>query len=487
MAVQRLPLAFTMGEREPGDTKDALLTNVYQETIELSPDGKGGGTEVYVTKRPGLKSHTDLSAATTDTGRGIYEWQGNIYSVVGDEVFKGTTDLGQINTSSGIVRFDIAADGSGLLVFHDGTTFYTINPSNTITERNNGGTSGAVDDEQMPTNMVPGIVVLDQYAFIMDSDGFIYNSVVGDVTDWPGNNINAEIRSDSGKAIARYLNYLVAFGEDTLEFFYDAANASGSPLNRFEGMANLVGCPAGNTVVNIDQDLVFVAKSPEGGRFVGSLSNGFNTVRISSNSLDEILDKEGSGISNAYAYHLRLAGKNLYVLTLPTTAGRTFVADLQEKKWYEWTSDVSDTEGFFQGMDATELNGDLILLDDSNGLTYNLDPETYQDQTGSNETIKVEIRTPKWDGGTLMNKFMSRLQALGDLNSSTGTINIAYSDDDYQTWSTNRTQDLDNHQSWLTRLGMFKRRAFRIQHQQNLPMRLSGLEANIEQGHYGRN
>ena len=86
----------------------------------------------------------------------------------------------------------------------------------------------------------------------------------------------------------------------------------------------------------------------------------------------------------------------------------------------------------------------------------------------------------------MMQKFMSRLQLIGDLNSSTGTVNVSYSDDDYQNWSTNRTQDLDNHEEWLTRLGVFKRRAFRIQHEQNLPMRLTALEANVEQGHYGR-
>jgi hypothetical protein len=487
MAHLRLPLAVTAGEREPADAKDAMLKNCYVETIEIDSQAGEKGKEVLVTKRPGLKAHTDLSAATTDTGRGVYEWKGNIYSIVGDEVFKGTSDIGQINTTSGVVRFDQAFDGTGKLVFHDGTTFYTINTSDTITERNNGGTSGATDDEQMLTNFVPGIVVLDQYAFLMDSDGNIQNSVVGDVDDWAGDTIVAEIKSDAGVALARYRNYLVGLCDDTIEFFYDAANTNGSPMNRFEGMAANIGCAAGNTVVNVDQDLLFVAKSPEGGRFVAGFIGGFEAKRISTTAIDEILDKEGSNISNAYAYTIRVAGKNLYVLTLPTTAARTFVADLDEKKWYEWSSDVSDTESFFTAMDATELNGDTILLDDSNGRTYEFDPETYQDVVaGSNEGIKMEVRTPQTDNGNMMNKFMSRLQLVGDIVASTGTVGIEYSDDDYVTWSTSRTQDMASYQTWLSRLGVYKRRAFRLKWQQNLPARWAALEANIEQGHYGR-
>ena len=126
------------------------------------------------------------------------------------------------------------------------------------------------------------------------------------------------------------------------------------------------------------------------------------------------------------------------------------------------------------------------MQDDSNGLLYDLDTETYQDQTGSNETIKVEVRTRTWDMGTMQNKFMRRLSVISDLNTSSGTINVAWSDDDYQNWSTNRTIDLDSYQTWLTRCGMFKRRAFRVQHQQNLPFRATYIEMNGETGHYGR-
>ncbi len=495
MAVGRVPLAGTAGERSPGAGKDTLLKNCYKDTTRevdapTQQEGQAVGEDnVFVEKRPGLKSYDDLSVATTDTGRGIVNWEGRIYSVIGDELFVDETDLGQLNTSSGRVHFDIAIDAESpsenVLVFHDGASIYAVDDENTF-QAISDEAGDDTDVEGLDFTMVPGIVVLDQYVCVMKANGNIYNSTVGDVTSGFTDFVNLEMRLDAGVRIARYINYMVGFGEDTIEILYDAANVSGSPFNRFEGMGMLIGCASANTVANCDNKLVWVAKSPDGGRWIAMLDGGFDAKPISPSSIDTILDKEGSGIANAYGYHVRQAGKSFYVLTLPTTAARTFVYQFAEQEWVEWTSDISDTEAFFQAMDTAELNGDTLMLDDSNGLLYNFDPDTYQDQTGSNETIKVQIITKKHDNQTMQNKFMSRLQAIGDLNATTGTISIAWSDDDYQTWSTDRTQDLDNHQSWLTRLGMFKRRAFRIKHEQNLPMRLSHLEVNGVTGHYAK-
>ena len=496
MAVGRIPLAAPAGEREPGDAKDPLLKNCMKETI-IEQSGAPMGTAaqdtsqktVYVQKRPGLASYDDLSAATTDTGRGITTWEGRVYTLIGDELFSDETDIGAIATSSGRVHFDVGIDAEApsenSLVFHDGTTIYVVDDEDNIVSFNNGGTGGATDIENMPTAIQPGIVVLNQYAFIMDANGSIYNSTVGDVTAGYGDVVVLEMRLDDGVRILRYINYLVGLGEKTIEILHDAANTSGSPLNRFDGMGQLIGCASANTAVNCDNRLAFVAHSETGGRWVAVFNKGFKPSRISTQAIDDILDKEGSDLSNAYAYHVRIGGHDMYVLTLPTTAQRTFVYDFDEEDWYEWTSDVGGTESYFTGMDSTQLNGTTLILDEDNGLIYDFDQETYQDNTGSGETIKVEIRTRKHDMGTMQNKFMWRLQLIGDLNASSGTVNIAWSDDDYQTFSSNRTQDMDNHQSWLTRCGMFKRRAFRIQHEQNLPFRASHLEVNGSTGHYG--
>jgi hypothetical protein len=494
MSVVRLPISAPLGEREPGDAKDPLLKNMYKETQRLSDMSVKGDKEakgesvVWAVKRPGLASYDDLSVAATDTGRGLFSWDEQVISVIGSEVFFDETDIGAITTSSGRVHMDLAIDaedGEWSVVFHDGTTLYAADDEQNLISFNNGGTGGATDIENMPTAIQPGLVVLDQYVLFMDVEGFIYNSTVGDLTAGYGDTVNLETRLDRGERIIRYRNYVVGIGEKTTEIIYDAANASGSPFTRFEGMSQNIGAPvgSGNCAASADDTILYVAKSPESGRFVGKIEGGFETQRVSPPYLDRILEKEGANIANAYAYCMRVAGHQWYILTLPTTAQRTFVYDLEEDMWSEWTSDVSDTESYFTGMDCTQVDGTVVLLDEDNGLLYDMDAETYQD---NGETIKAEVRTRRFDGGTMQNKFGHRLQPICDLNASSGTINVAWSDDDYQTWSTNRTIDLDSHQTWLTRLGMFKRRAFRIQHEQNLPFRISFLELNVVQGHYAR-
>ena len=479
MSVIRFPLAAPLGEREPGDSSDPRLKNCFKETI-LEDGAQDAKPTVYVTKRWGLKAAVDTSSATA--GRGIHTWKGAVYAVVGNQLFKDGVDatsagVRTLDTSTGRVFFAEADEATDLLVFHDKANLYTYDGTTLLKEA----------DVDIPGSMVSGIAILDKYCVLMDSAAVIYNSNVGAVQDWTnGDLLTAEVQADPGVAVSRYINYIVGFGDDTIEYFYDAANTNGSPFNRFDGMGTLIGCAAGDTVALCDQKLLFVARSPGGGRFVGMMEGGFETKRISTQAIDEILDKEKANITNAYAYHIRQGGKDLYVLTLPTTAARTFVADLDENTWYEWSSDVSDTETYFTGVDATNDDGTTYILDENNGRYYELDPETFQDNTGSAESIKVEIVTKKFDMGTLQNKFLWRLGAVGDETASTALLTIQWTDDDYATYSTARTVDVVNSQAWLTRCGMFKRRAFRLQFTANTALRLEALEGNGDTGHYAR-
>jgi len=501
MSSFRHPLIATVGERAVGDNKDPKLVNAM---VEIETVGKDD-IEAWVQKRPGLKSYDNLSAATTDTGRGVFNWDGRVYSVIGDELFNDETDIGQLNTSSGIVRFDVAdmsievpAEVAGpYLVFHDGTTLYAVDDENNIREYNNGGSSGATDVENLPTTILPGIVVLDQYVFLGSNGDTaastnineIHNSNVGDLSTWSGDFIVGELKADRGVAIGRYYNYLVSFNQETTEFFFDAANPVGTPLSRFDGVLEHIGTPAGagNTVAGADNALCWVARSPQSGRFVAMLKDGFKAKKISTTAIDEYLEAEDSNISNAYAYHLRVAGNNLYVLTLPTTAAKTFVYDIDTGMWYLWTSDVSDTESYFTVVDSTYKNGQIIGLDEDNGLLYELDPETYQDQTGSNETIKFEIQTKRFDNSVQLNKFYHRLFPVCDFNTSgTSSLLVSWSDDDYTTFVSDRTLDLTNSSVFLTRLGMSRRRSWRLRYRSNNSLRIMALDGDASHGYYGR-
>lgn len=502
MSAFRIPLVSTVGERAVGDDKDPKVVNGM---VELEQVGEKE-TEAWIQKRPGLKLYDDLSAATTDTGRGIFNWDGRIYSVVGDELFNDETDIGQLNTSSGLIRFDIAdmsievpAEVAGpYLVFHDGVTLYAVDDENNIREYNNGGTSGATDVENMPATILPGTVVLDQYVFLGSNGDTaastnineIHNSNVGDISTWSGDFIVGEVKADKGVAIGRYYNYLVNFAEQTTEFFYNAANPTGTPMSRFDGVLEHIGTPAGAgyTIANVDNALIWVAQSPQSGRFIAMLKDGFQAKRISTTAIDEYLEAEDSNISNAYGYALRIAGNHLYVLTLPTTAGKTFVYDLDVGIWYLWTTDVSDTEGYLTIVDATYKNGQILGQDDADGKVYEFDPETYQDATGDGtEIIKFEVQTKRIDDGVQLNKFFHRLYPVADfVSSGTSDLLVSWSDDDYTTFVSDRTIDLTSSASFLTRLGMARRRSWRVRHRSNNPCRIMALDGDASHGYYAR-
>ena len=475
MAGQRYPLVDDYSEREPASASDQRLKNCYVETLGTTKDD----IERWVVKRPGLAANDTTAVAT---GRGMYEWNGNVYAFVGNTVYKDGVSIGTIATATGRVYIDEAADGTGLLVVHDGANFYTIDSADTITTFNNGG------DANIPATILPGIIVLDQFLFLGTNDvnNEIHNSAVGDIGTWNGDFITSEVRSDPGVAIARYINYIAAFNEDTTEFFFDAANATGTPLSKFEGMVSLIGCAGGETVTNVDQKLFWAAKSPDGGRFVAMLDGSFTPQRVSTQAIDEYLDKEGSNLSNAGGMHLRHAGHSLYALSLPTTADKTFVYDVDENLWYEWSSDVSATETHFTGFASTELNGDTLVLDEDNGRIYSFEAQTYQDNTGSAEDIVVEIQTKRFDNAVQLNKFCHRVAPIGDRAPGTATLNSSFSDDDYTTFATNRGLDLNVKDNFLTRFGVYKRRSWRLQYIANQPLRLVALECEESHGYYGR-
>lgn len=491
MAVVRVPLYGHTMSRDSSADKDQRFINCFPEVM---PTGKLDQDKtkdvddedlrkVFVTKRPGLE---EADTTATAAGRGIYSWNGSLYAVVGDTVYKdgsaitGTT----LDDTTGRVNFDVTQSSTKLIIGDpDNTLIYTVATDDTITKVTDSG-------GDLPTSMLPGIVHLDGYTCVMDNDSSIYNSVLNKLDDnddsaWIGDFLTPEVVGDPGVGLIRHVNYLAAFGERSIEFFVDEGNATGSPFSRFEGTAQLVGAAkgTGNCLVNVDKKLVFVGQSWNGGRFVGVIE-GFTPQKVSTKSIDEILDAEGSNISNAYAYSIRIMGHQFYVLTLPTTAAKTLVFDLEDYVWHEWTSYNGSTETYFTGVDACEHNGIIKVLDEDNGKIYNLKPSVYQDDSN---TIKVAGFTGKIDGETTQNKYCSRLTVIGDQDGTDGTdLSISWTDDDYQNFNTARTVDLNDERPQLTRCGRFRRRAFKYTFENNRPMRLEAFELSVRLGHYGR-
>ena len=522
---ERIPLLGTLMYRSAARNKDQRLINCFQESIknEVTDSKKS-----YTVKRPGLTQSTNVKVGG-GTARGLYYWNSKHYSVIGSGLYENSTLKQTLNTSSGEAGF-VEFDNSGVayLFLCDGTDGWVINSSGTVTQVNqtystwaaltnysvgdrriptvsNGyyyevttdaGSSAAAQPTWpttigttvvdsgitwtckgeyggFPTPHIPTPKFIDGYMILPLSGSLdIYNSDVDNIYGWGSSNfVSAEMWPDNILGLARQNNQILAFGQYSSEFFYDAANASGSPLARNEGTALQIGCAAPHAVYENERFLIFIGQSSSGGRAVWQLE-GFSPKKVSTEAIERVLDEEGSTITSARGFGVRTKGHLFYVINLATC---TLVYDVEEKVWHEWSSNSSGSHVAFKYSYITDtLDGRSTLLHNTDGYLYILDPDVYQDNSTS---ILADVYTAKYDGSTMNRKFMHNLNVVGDLDSS---YSIRWSDDDYTTWNSFFT--LTASRPFVTRCGSFRRRAFNIRHTANEDFRLEALEFEVDVG-----
>lgn len=333
-----------------------------------------------------------------------------------------------------------------------------------------------------PSNPVDGLVYLDGYVFAMDSKAQIWQSDQEDPTSWnPLNYITSNAESDQGVGIAKHLNYLVAFGQWSTEFFYDNANAVGSVLSVNSSARLELGCASGDSVQSFEETILWVTSAAEGGRQVAMLS-GLQAVPISNPSVEKFLN--ASNLQGVYSWSYKIAGHTFYGLVL-TDQDITLVYDLKEKEWHYWTTSkafIGGGEGYFECtfVQPFPISSNVnYVLDAVTGNVYTISPETYVDPFGP---ISVRIVTQRMLLGTYNRKVNSCLTLTGD--SISDTINVRHSDDDYNTWSNYRQLDLSLTKPCLYNLGSFKRRAYEFFYTGNFPLRLENAELQLS-GDFG--
>ena len=199
-----------------------------------------------------------------------------------------------------------------------------------------GVTWTAVDIKTLVTGHIPHPIYLDGYVFLINSNGNIVNSDILNAKDWPALDYTSpETVPDTSIWMDRQVNHIAVFGSDSVQFFYNAGNSSGSPLSQTEQATLLAGVAAPRTIKEHDGLIIFVADSGTGGVHVSSIQ--FLLPRpLTDAPWNRILEAEGDNIKNAWAYTVRSKGHYFYILNL-TGQKRTLVYDIDQKFWSEWT------------------------------------------------------------------------------------------------------------------------------------------------------
>ncbi len=481
-----IPVAYSLHSEDYHATLDFPapdtfgLNNFVPQKRMLGPD-EG---ELYIVNRPALSGAViDNGNTNSLVARGIYIWEKTTaltyyYAVVGTKVYTSTdgstwTLRHTLSTSATtpvrFTEFINSATNAKSLVMLDGVQGFIFTSDAAGTE---------ITDVDFPTPHIPFPVYLDGYLFVAKKDtGDIYNSNLNDASAWTaGNFISCELFPDDVKAIVKQQNQILAIGLHGSEYFYDAANATGSPLKRIDGAILPFGTFFADTIAFNKDSLTFMANMNDGepalihvkGQQWEEITPNFMMPRF-------VAALDGGGIStydNVWGYYTRARGELFYCLNINANAtsseessGNTFVYSFKHKMWmfYTISTDSNFTQVNFPVTCATfsgktPLTYVLGFLNDkpffakwSEGadgtLQYGVDTITNLSyNTGGaagSMGMKCVMVTPGLTFGTYNLKSMSRLGIQGRQipNGSPFEVEIQFYDG--KTVSTAKTIDLD--------------------------------------------
>jgi hypothetical protein len=472
------------------------------------------GEELYGETRDTISGNTVLAGGTCIC-RGMYVWEktaGTVYYYVvttdgtNSRVYTSTTGLNGswsnvttlTNNATTPVRFTEFIDSTNVkkLVLVDGLEGYVFTT-------NAAGTK--IVDADFPTPHVPFPVFIDGYLFLAKAGtGDIYNSDLNDPALWTaGSFISSELYPDDVVALVKVNNYLLAIGKEGSEFFYDAANATASPLAREQGASLPFGTVFPNSIASNKDTVVLLAQNNDGSS-VFKVIEGFKHADFPAPVILRVLSTQLSqsqiSASSLRAYFIRQNGELFYVLNSSGTSiipsiTNTLVANLKEKQWVNFAFGGT-TNDFPAMVSAPSTSGSMntYVAGQYYGVVFfgKLIPNADYDTLDNGSvvwSIQQRIKVPPNNYGTLNRKFMSRLAINYQRNVETFPIKVQYSDDMMQTFSTQRdligyttgSTAVDGGFPFLTQLGSFRQRGFSI-YVASTKVRWLYLEVDINKG-----
>lgn len=490
-----IPLIYDWNNRQQStftalsDPKQTVAQNVHFEKVV---DQETGENYYNVIKRDGWEEEDTFGNAII----GTYYWENpdRIVVVTSTTIWMLDITTG-IKTSTTTSVFSTSAT-KGLnfteFLYEDGHSDLIICGEFAAGGLTTAGVFTQITDPDYPTTVLAYPVFLDGYLFIADTQGNIRNSDLNNPYSWTSSNfIAVESYPDYIKGLARVGSYVVALGTTSTEWFFDAANPTGTPLARVEGATQEIGYIQG--LVGSENAIYFVGRSNRGQASVYKIV-GLKITELGTPTVRRWLGTT-SFLSSSRGHIFMMGGHRFYVVIQnrdfinPT---QCYMYDLDEKMW---TSLVlrNDNEGPFIFTSTTAFQKDITqaygqvltyFSEYQSNRLFVFRPEFYQDDASSANPVNFtcQFTTRPLDFGNYRNKFVSRLVFGTDQTSSTSLMSVSWSDNDLQTFNTPRTVNLANAYTPLYANGVFRKRAFKITYADNFPMRWRSVEIDYLQG-----
>jgi len=462
--------------RDGTSGKDEDYLNVFMED-NISKPAKD--SRLFVVKRAGSQSL--LSSVASGTIRGSIYWRDQqqlYYAIAGNiYVYNFGTASASVVTPGGAWSTGSTTVGFAEFIFNDGTTAMIASDGTSLIQITPAGVVTFCSDPDLPAPHDPNIVFIDGYILaVKNSTGDIYNSDNNAPLSWTaGNFLNAEIEADYVTRILKVNNYILACGTETMEYFWDAGNATGSPFQR------------NDTPVKRITFLGAYAREQNSSFFVGKDLNGdyqvfklyeFKCDPVGTPSISRYLNSLGTNYTGWIGAVVSFQGHQFYMLNAGT---KTYCMDIKTGLWtrFAYQGNTNFNIAAAHGFLTTSSNATMFAMNDGTSAWYQFNETVYQDN-GVN--FSCQIVTEAADFGTFNRKNMARLTVVGDRPPINSNILIQWTDDDYQTYNTGISANLNQDICCIRQLGNFRQRCFKLTHSDNTLFRIQKLVADINKG-----
>lgn len=473
----------TLRSPDPAVRRDSHIINLYYDRVSQENKER----EVSLKKRPGLAATTTSlnKVASTDVVRGyFYDEDSDIYYwVVKDKAYYLQPSVSAVavlmftlGTTTGDVGFASFAKSTGEVytLMSDGVTLHQQRIRPTI------AAMAAVVDPDLPTPHTPCISVLDGYVFLSKGNT-LYNSDNDTFDAWTaGNDIDCEMSSDDIRYHYQNKNYIVAIGYNSLEIFWDAANATGSPLSRNDSGFKSIGYIDGYACSG---DQHFFVGQEKGSLPAVYMNENFKVEKISNEVVERTIQ---SRFTTQYATDyvddiicriISVDGHDFYCIG---NSNISWYYDFREKMWFEWRTST-DTAFIIEAAFSKFQGGQYVIVKGGTTIDF-LSPLVYNDK-GVNFTCSYTTQDNLF--GSANWKVCNRISLVCDRHAASGTSNliIQWSDNDWADGPTgSQTVNVFSNMPIARRCGRFRNRSFRLLYTDNYPIRMKSLELEINIG-----
>lgn len=359
-----------MGPSYEGRSKNINSSRCINLYPEIDQSGK---SVLALHGTPGLELFVNIGSFPV---RAMHEIDDIIYAAAGDQ-------LKSINAAGVITTIGTLSSDSGRMSMADnGTQLMAVDGPNGYIYDTSTSTFSKITDADFPGGNT--VTFMDGY-FVVNKPGTgaFQISALYDGLTWDALDIkSAEGDPDNLLMVLNDHRELWAFGENTIEVYYNSGNAD-FPFDRIQGAFIEWGAVRWS-ISKGDNTIFFLGKNKRGRGKVLQVT-GYQPQYISTPAIEYQISQYHT-IDDAYGYCYTEEGHTFYVLTFPS-GNATWVYDSSTKMWHERQSYGI---GRHRGNSYLRYQNDHLVSDYLDGKIYKMKMDVYTD---NGDTIVSSRRT----------------------------------------------------------------------------------------------